>query len=184
MTGFRQMQNLHAYSGGTVRDSHPVIYSLVALLPQPQALKRNIYLPIAYHFPKDLSITFKVRGGFSSFSNGRTRTQLDFGLCGTMQGNMTTKTNKKRLLVQFLKCCFVMFAKNCGCPKNNHPKKCCNWKSFMIKLKCYGFTSFTDDMWICLAFCFTQERLFAPRIRYASCNTNMARSLSIRSKTA
>ena len=44
MTGFRQMQNLHAYSGGTVRGSHPVIYSLVALLPQPQALKRNIYL--------------------------------------------------------------------------------------------------------------------------------------------
>jgi hypothetical protein len=43
MTGFRQMQNLHAYSGGTVRDSHPVFYSLVVLLPHPQALKRNIY---------------------------------------------------------------------------------------------------------------------------------------------
>ena len=43
MTGFRQMQNLHAYSGGTVRDLHPVIYSLVVLLPHPQALKRNIY---------------------------------------------------------------------------------------------------------------------------------------------
>ena len=48
MTGFRQMQNLHAYSGGTVRESHPVIYSLVALLPQPQALKRNIYLQGQY----------------------------------------------------------------------------------------------------------------------------------------
>ena len=44
MTDFRQVWRLHAYSGGTVRDSHPVIYSLVALLPQPQALKRNIYL--------------------------------------------------------------------------------------------------------------------------------------------
>ena len=31
MTGFRQMQNLHAYSGGTVRDSHPVIYSPAVL---------------------------------------------------------------------------------------------------------------------------------------------------------
>ena len=44
MTGFRQMQNLHAYSGGTVRDSHPVSYSPTVLLPHPQALKRNIYL--------------------------------------------------------------------------------------------------------------------------------------------
>ena len=44
MTGFRQIENLHAYSGGTVRDSHPVFYSLVVLLPHPQALKRNIYL--------------------------------------------------------------------------------------------------------------------------------------------
>ena len=43
MTGFHQMQNLHAYSGGTVRDSHPVSYSLAVLLPHPQALKRNIY---------------------------------------------------------------------------------------------------------------------------------------------
>ena len=48
MTGFRQMQNLHAYSGGTVRDSHPVFYSLVVLLPHPQALKRNIYLQQQY----------------------------------------------------------------------------------------------------------------------------------------
>ena len=44
MTGFRQIENLHAYSGGTVRDSHPVFYSPTALLPHPQALKRNIYL--------------------------------------------------------------------------------------------------------------------------------------------
>ena len=44
MTGFRQIENLHAYSGGTVRDSHPVFYSPVGLLPRPQALKRNIYL--------------------------------------------------------------------------------------------------------------------------------------------
>ena len=43
MTGFHQMQNLHAYSGGTVRDSHPVSYSLAVLLPHPQALKRNIH---------------------------------------------------------------------------------------------------------------------------------------------
>ena len=45
MTDFRQMHSLHAYSGGTVRDSHPVLYSPVGLLPHPQALKRNIYLP-------------------------------------------------------------------------------------------------------------------------------------------
>ena len=44
MTDFRQVWCLHAYSGGTVRDSHPVFYSLVVLLPHPQALKRNIYL--------------------------------------------------------------------------------------------------------------------------------------------
>ena len=59
MTGFRQMQNLHAYSGGTVRDSHPVLYSPVELLPQPQALKWNIYLYIGYHLTKELSITMK-----------------------------------------------------------------------------------------------------------------------------
>ena len=46
MTGFRQIENLHAYSGGTVRDSHPVFYSPAGLLPRPQALKRNIYLRI------------------------------------------------------------------------------------------------------------------------------------------
>ena len=61
MTDFRQMHSLHAYSGGTVRDSHPVFYSPVGLLPRPQALKRNIYLLLAYHFRKDLSITFEVR---------------------------------------------------------------------------------------------------------------------------
>ena len=49
MTDFRQVWCLHAYSGGTVRDSHPVFYSPTVLLPHPQALKRNIYLPIAYH---------------------------------------------------------------------------------------------------------------------------------------
>ena len=49
MTDFRQVWRLHAYSGGTVRDSHPVFYSPTVLLPHPQALKRNIYLPIAYH---------------------------------------------------------------------------------------------------------------------------------------
>ena len=44
MTDFRQVWCLHAYSGGTVRDSHPVFYSPAGLLPRPQALKRNIYL--------------------------------------------------------------------------------------------------------------------------------------------
>ena len=48
MTGFRLMQNLHAYSGGTVRDSHPVFYSPAGLLPHPQALKRNIYFREEY----------------------------------------------------------------------------------------------------------------------------------------
>ena len=57
MTDFRQVWCLHAYSGGTVRDSHPVLYSLVALLPHPQALKRNIYLPIEYHPKRHLSTT-------------------------------------------------------------------------------------------------------------------------------
>ena len=55
MTDFRQVWRLHAYSGGTVRDSHPVFYSPVGLLPLPQALKRNIYLTIEYHFELILS---------------------------------------------------------------------------------------------------------------------------------
>ena len=48
MTSFRSAQNLLAYSGGTVRDSHPVLYSPAGLLPRPQALKRNIYLQQQY----------------------------------------------------------------------------------------------------------------------------------------
>ena len=48
MTGFRPIKNLHAYSGGTVRDSHPVFYSPTGLLPRPQALKRNINLQKQY----------------------------------------------------------------------------------------------------------------------------------------
>ena len=56
MTGFRQMQNLHAYSGGTVRDSHPVFYSPAVLLPHPQALKWNINLRKEYHACGVLSI--------------------------------------------------------------------------------------------------------------------------------
>ena len=59
MTGFRLMQNLHAYSGGTVRDSHPVIYPPAGLLPLPQALKWNIYLHIEYHCDDKLSIENK-----------------------------------------------------------------------------------------------------------------------------
>ena len=39
MTGFHLTQNLHAYSGGTVRDSHTILYSPLGLLPLPQALK-------------------------------------------------------------------------------------------------------------------------------------------------
>ena len=48
MTGFRLAQHLPTYSGGTVRESHPVFYSPAALLPHPQALKRNIYLQQQY----------------------------------------------------------------------------------------------------------------------------------------
>ena len=48
MTGFRLAQHLPTYSGGTVRESHPVFYSPAALLPHPQALKRNIYLRKQY----------------------------------------------------------------------------------------------------------------------------------------
>ena len=43
MTGFRLAQNLHAYSGGTVRDLHPVFYSPTGLLPPPQALEQYIH---------------------------------------------------------------------------------------------------------------------------------------------
>ena len=53
MTDFRQVWCLHAYSGGTVRDSHPVFYSLAVLLPHPQALKRNIYLQQQYTRTQD-----------------------------------------------------------------------------------------------------------------------------------
>jgi hypothetical protein len=56
MTGFRQMQNLHTYSGGTVRDSHPVFYSPAGLLPHPQALRRNINLRKEYRACGILSI--------------------------------------------------------------------------------------------------------------------------------
>ena len=41
MTDFRHMHSLHAYSGGTVRDFHTILYSPVGLLPHPQALKRQ-----------------------------------------------------------------------------------------------------------------------------------------------
>ena len=46
MTGFRLAQSLHAYSGGTVRDFHPVFYSPARLLPPPQALKGSIYFAL------------------------------------------------------------------------------------------------------------------------------------------
>ena len=50
MTGFRLAQNLHAYSGGTVRDLHPVPYSSAGLLPPPQTLKGDIHFAdIGYH---------------------------------------------------------------------------------------------------------------------------------------
>ena len=39
MTDFRLVLILHAHSGGTVRDSHPILYSPLGLLPLPQALK-------------------------------------------------------------------------------------------------------------------------------------------------
>ena len=40
MTGFRRMIFLHAYSGGTVRDFHPILYSPRVLLPHRGHLKR------------------------------------------------------------------------------------------------------------------------------------------------
>lgn len=43
MTGFRLAQSLRAYSGGTVRDLHPVFYSPTGLLPPPQALEQYIH---------------------------------------------------------------------------------------------------------------------------------------------
>ena len=42
MTGFHLMQHLHAYSGGTVRDLHTILYSPVELLPLHRHL--NTYL--------------------------------------------------------------------------------------------------------------------------------------------
>jgi len=39
MTDFRLVLILHAHSGGTVRDSHPILYSPMGLLPLPRALK-------------------------------------------------------------------------------------------------------------------------------------------------
>ena len=58
MTDFRQVWRLHAYSGGTVRDSHPVFYSPVGLLPHPQALKRNIYLHGQYTIVLEMSTEY------------------------------------------------------------------------------------------------------------------------------
>ena len=40
MTDFRQAAVLRAYSGGTVRDFHTILYSSAGLLPLPQTLKR------------------------------------------------------------------------------------------------------------------------------------------------
>ena len=39
MTDFRLVLILRAYSGGTVRDLHPILYSPMELLPLPRALK-------------------------------------------------------------------------------------------------------------------------------------------------
>ena len=39
MTDFRLSAVLRAYSGGTVRDLHTILYSSVGLLPRPQTLK-------------------------------------------------------------------------------------------------------------------------------------------------
>ena len=75
MTGFHLAQNLLAYSGGTVRALHPVIYSLVALLPQPQALKRNIYfLSIAHENHSD--VNQKVDFIFNLYTHNTARIKL------------------------------------------------------------------------------------------------------------
>ena len=50
MTGFRPDNCLHAYSGGTVRELHTIIYSPAGLLPLPQALNSVILTYIrVYH---------------------------------------------------------------------------------------------------------------------------------------
>ena len=54
MTGFRLAQSLHAYSGGTVRDLHPVFYSPTGLLLPPQALEQYIH----YQYRIALSVAF------------------------------------------------------------------------------------------------------------------------------
>jgi hypothetical protein len=76
MTDFRQVWCLHAYSGGTVRDSHPVFYSPVGLLPRPQALKRNIYFRGEYtptfekSQPKNGIIAVKIVSLFLTICDG------------------------------------------------------------------------------------------------------------------
>lgn len=54
MTDFRLLQNLYVYSGGTVRELHTIIYSLVMLLPHSQALKLKFMSE--YHYFNHLSI--------------------------------------------------------------------------------------------------------------------------------
>ena len=76
MTGFHQMQNLHAYSGGTVRDSHPVFYSPAGLLPHLQALKWNINLSIEYHSFLGLSI----KKGINRYGASNTFVHLQYKL--------------------------------------------------------------------------------------------------------
>lgn len=53
MTGFRQIENLHAYSGGTVRDFHTILYSPGGADPPPQALKRIFTCLQHSSFPHD-----------------------------------------------------------------------------------------------------------------------------------
>ncbi len=49
------MQSLRAYSGGTVRDSHTILYSPTELLPHPQAPELLFSSCASYHFSRRLS---------------------------------------------------------------------------------------------------------------------------------
>ena len=96
MTGFRHAQNLHAYSGGTVRESHPVLYSLVALSPHPQALKRNIHLREKYTRTRGKSQSQKERNRLLCFMRFRIKKKNLENLKKTLDKREIVRYNELR----------------------------------------------------------------------------------------
>ena len=55
MTGFRPAQNLHAYSGGTVRAFHTILYSPGGAVTASPGTETDIHLSTGYQLLPELS---------------------------------------------------------------------------------------------------------------------------------